>query len=80
MKLGWKKIMPLTVIFMLFTIIGMFFIKTYIVILSSLGLSISLLFFKSIILISFFYLVSYLLVMCRDVFYFINNYINKKVK
>lgn len=80
MKLGWKKIMPLTVIFMLFTIIGMFFIKTYIVILSSLGLPISLLFFKSIIFISFFYLVSYLLVMCRDVFYFINNYINKKVK
>ena len=32
MKLGWKKLMPLTIIFMLLSIIGIFLIKTYIVI------------------------------------------------
>ena len=29
MKLGWKKLMPLTIIFMLFSIVGMFLVKTY---------------------------------------------------
>lgn len=78
MKLGWKKIMPLTVIFMLFSIVGIFFIKLYIVILFSLDISISLFFFKCIIFISLFYTISYFFMMCRDVFSFINNYLFTK--
>ena len=80
MKLGWKKIMPLTVIFMLFSIIGMFFIKAYTVVLYSFSLPISLFFLKSIIFISFFYIISYLFIMCRDVFYLVNYKINQNIK
>lgn len=73
MKLGWKKIMPLTVIFTLFCIIGMFFIKMYAVIFYTIGLSVSLLLFKIIILLSSFYIISLLLVMCRDIYYYLNS-------
>jgi len=75
MKLGWKKIMPLTVIFMIFCIVGMFIIKTYVVIIYSVGFFISLFFLKIIILFSLFFIISYLLVMCRDMFYLVNNYV-----
>src|SRR3989338_1583855 len=75
MKLGWKKIMPLTVIFMIFCIVGMFIIKTYVVIIYSVGFFISLFFLKIIILFSLCFIISYLLVMCRDMFYLVNNYV-----
>jgi NADH-quinone oxidoreductase subunit H len=73
MKLGWKKIMPLTVIFMLFCIISMFLIKLYIVILYPLNIYISLLIIRGVILLSLFYVISYFIIICKDYFRYIYN-------
>ncbi len=73
MKLGWKKIMPITVIFMLFCIICMFIIKIYTIVIYTFSISISFYLSKFIIFISVFFMICYFLMMCRDLFIYIKN-------
>jgi NADH-quinone oxidoreductase subunit H len=78
MKLGWKKLMPLTIIFVLFSVISLFFIKNNIVILSNYYFDFNIYYLfllKVIYIVSGYVFIMSVIDLCKI---FLNDYIFKK--